>query len=360
MAKRNKKQNRQKENIKKRNFQRIARKSDQPSGDKGLSLADAGVKDLYEILLWSSGLTGEAEFEAPIFNPGECIEAFGRQSEALGLGESENLSKEELDIKQSDLMIATVEEVLTKKHQKEIVRRLKKIKKRFEAEGLTQFVTRIQILLSLVEFTKDDRVWGTIGLVSSMVMKNVQDVMLLTTTAQDAMAADQIGGENYGELIESLEKSPQRQLLDEMVEKNPALGEYYKKKLEDAWQEGMMAVEQGELSLMLFDPADYEAVDTFLEQAKVSPDSDELDHEKAPIFIDNVSNLVNEKMNSAEFLQRAKNRLEEIAVKESVPAEYLSFVLAMRDAFDQPKWVEESAGFVMLRSLFADLRAPSQ
>ena len=127
--------------------------------------------------------------------------------------------------------------------------------------------------------------------------------------------------------------------------------------VEDAWQDGMAAVEQGELSLMLFDPADYKAVDGFLEQSKVSPDSEELDHEKAPIFIDNVSNLVNEKMNSAEFLQRVKGRLEEIAVKELVPAEYLSFVLALRDAFDQPKWMEESAGFVMLRSLFADLRA---
>ncbi|MFK7803466.1 MAG: hypothetical protein AB8G95_17655, partial [Anaerolineae bacterium] len=239
MAKRNKKQSRQKQNIKKRNLQRLARKSEQPSGDQGLSLADAGVKDLYEILIWSSGLADEPEFADPIFDPGECIEAFGRQSEALGLGESENLSKEELDIKQSDLMIATVEEVLTKKHQKEIIRRLKKIKKRFETDGLVEFVTRIQILLSLVEFTKDDRVWGTIGLVSSMVMKNVQEVMLLTTTAQEAMAADQIGGSNYGELIESLEESPQRQLLDEMVEKNPALGDYYKKKLEDAWQEGM-------------------------------------------------------------------------------------------------------------------------
>ena len=97
--------------------------------------------------------------------------------------------------------------------------------------------------------------------------------------------------------------------------------------------------------------------DTFLDKARVSPDSDELDHEKAPAFIDSVSNLVNEKMNSAEFLQRATARLEAIVTQESVPADYLSFVLALRDAFDQPKWVEESAGFVMLRSLFADLRA---
>ena len=113
MAKRNKKQARQKKNIKKRNLQRAARKSDGLLGDQGLSLADAGVKDLYEVLLWSSKLTDEPEFEDSIFDPGECIEAFGRQSEALGLGDSENLSKEELDIKQSDLMIATVEEVFT-------------------------------------------------------------------------------------------------------------------------------------------------------------------------------------------------------------------------------------------------------
>lgn len=357
MAKRNKKQQRKKINTKKRNLQRAARKNDQPSGDEGISLAEAGAKDIYEVLIWSGQLADVAEFADPIFNPGECIEAFGRHSEALGLGNAESLSKEELDIKQSDLMIATVEDVLTKKHQKEIVRRLKRTKKRFESEGLVQFVARIQILLSLVEFAKDSRVWGTIGLVSSLVMKNVQDVMLLTTTAQEAIDSQQLKGANYGELIESLENNPQRKKLEEMVENNPALGDYYKSKLEDAWSEGMAAVENGELALMLFDPADYEAVDGFLDAAKVTPDSDELDHEKAPIFIDNVSNLVNEKMNSPEFLQRVTGRLEAIITTESVPADYLSFVLALRDAFDQPKWVKESAGFVLLRSLFADLRA---
>ena len=108
---------------------------------------------------------------------------------------------------------------------------------------------------------------------------------------------------------------------------------------------------------MLFDPADYEKVDGFLKLAQVSEDSDELDGDKAPQFIDSVSSLVNDKMDSGEFLGRVTSRLETIITQETVAGEYLSFVVALRDAFDQPKWVKESAGFVLLRSLFADLRA---
>ena len=360
MAKRNKKQARQKKNTKKRNLQRAARKSSSLTGDQGLSLAAAGVKDIYEVLFWSGQLADAPEFKDPIFDPGECIEAFGRQSEALGLGNAEDLPKAELEAKQADLMIAIVEDVLTKKHQKEIVRRLKRVLKRFKEEGQHQFAERVQILLSLVEFAKDQRVWGTVGLVTALVMNNVQSVMLMTATAQDALEAEQAGGASYPELIQTLEQNPQRKQLEEMVENNPALGDYYKRKLEDAWQEGMDAVEVGELSLMLFDEADYHAVDGFLKEAQVSPDSDELDKNKAPAFIDAVANLVNEKMESAEFLQRVIGRLEEIIGKETVPAMYLSFVFALRDAFDQPKWVEESASYVLLRSLLADLRAPSK
>lgn len=357
MAKRNKKQARKKQNLKKRNMQRLARKNQGYSGDEGLSLAEAGVKDIYEVLLWSGRLADVPEFTEQIFDPGKCIEAFGRHSEAMGLGNADDLPTEEFEAKQADLMIATVEDVLTKKHQREILRRLKTVRNRYEAEGLTEFVARINILLSLVEFAKDQKVWGTIGLVSALVMRNVHNVMLATATAQDALAAEQDSGANYREIQAAMEDNPARQKLEQMVEENPALGDYYKQKLEDAWDMGMAAVEDGDLALMLFDPPDYEAVDGFLKLARVSEDSDELDQEKAPEFIDNVSALVNEKMNSAEFVERVKARLEAIITQETVPAEYLSFVVALRDAFDQPKWMKESAGFVLLRSLFADLRA---
>ncbi|MEM8857873.1 MAG: hypothetical protein AAGD96_06110 [Chloroflexota bacterium] len=278
----------------------------------------------------------------------------------MRLGNADDLPTEEFEAKQADLMIATVEDVLTKKHQKEIVRRLKTVKNRYEADGLVEFVARINILLSLVEFAKDQRVWGTVGLVSALVMRNVHNVMLATATAQDALAAEHQDGASYAEIQAAMEDSPARQKLEEMVESNPALGDYYRKKLEDAWDIGMAAVEYGDLSLMLFDPPDYEAVDGFLKLAQVSEESDELDQAKAPEFIDNVSRLVNKKMESAEFIGRVKERLEAIIAQESVPAKYLSFVVALRDAFDQPKWMEESAGFVMLRSLFADLMAPEE
>ncbi len=355
MAKRNKKQQRKKQNTKKRNLQRVARRSSQQAGDEGLSLSEAGAKDIYEVLIWSGRLADVEEFVDPIFDPGECIEAFARNSETLGM--TAELTGREAEDKQADLMIRTVEDVLTKKHQKEIIRRLKKVKRRFVSEGLVQFVARVDIILSLVEFAKDQKVWGTIGLVSALVMRNVHNVMLATTTAQEAMASDNLQDASFAEIQEALANNPERQKLEQMVEDNPALGDYYRKKLEDAWQEGMAAVENGELSLMLFDPADYEAVDGFLKLAQVSEDSDELDQDKAPEFIDSVSSLVNDKMDSGEFLGRVTERLEKIIVDESVPAEHLSFVLALRDAFDQPKWVKESAGFVLLRSLFADLRA---
>lgn len=356
MTKRNKKQARRKQTIKKRNLRRVARKSNPPAGDQGFSLAAAGAQDIHDVLMWSEELADAPEFKTLTFDPAECMEAFGRHSQALGLDAADDLPHDELEEKQADLMLAIIGDVLTPKHQKEIMRRLKRTHKRFEKEEAFESAQRVQILISLLDFAKDKRVFGTLGFVNVLVTRNLQAIMLLAATAEDIKSMSPEVS-TYAEMSETIEQHPQRDQLVSMFENNPAMGQFFRQKVDHSWDAGMAALENGDLSLRLFDEADYEAINGFLDDVKGDADTDEMDEEKLSAFIEALTSLVKEKIKSADFLARVATRLEEIIAQESIPAEYMPFAFSLRSSLKMPEWIEESAEPVLVYALLADLRS---
>lgn len=358
MAKRNKKQQRKKGNLKKRNVARARRRlkrDDAPYRDEGLSLAQTGMQDMPAILRWSQVLANEPEFHDPIFDPEACMRAFSDESQALGLDQDETatLPEAELSEKQADLILGIVNRVLGKKEQREIVRRLKRLLKRFGDEGDTEKRARINLLISLTEFAKDERVWGAIGLVSALVMRQVEGIMTVISSGLN----HEVEADSVDQLLESLKASPEMARMEQMVARNPGVLDFFTKKLDREWDRGMRALEDGRLRLWLFDEEDYTAINHFLTEAQVPDAADETyDQSGMAGFVDKVVGLVNGKMDSEPFRGRVTERLTTILDEESVDAQFLSFVLRLRFSMSNEAWLAESGNYVMMRSLFADIR----
>ena len=337
MAKRNKKKTRKKANLKKRNIARSMRRANRdqaPHRDEGLSLAQTGMQDMPSILRWSQALANEPEFRDPIFDAEACMRAFSDQSQRLGLDQDDTatLPQAELSEKQADLILGIVNQVLGKKEQRDIVRRLKQLLKRFGDEGDIEITARINLLISLTEFAKDERVWGAIGLVSALVMRQVEGIMTVISTG---MNHDMESG-SVDQMLERIKASPEMSRMEQMIERNPGVLDFFTKKLDREWDRGMRALEDGELKLWLFDEEDYVAINQFLAEAEV-PDTEEESYNVAGMagFVDKVVALVGEKMESQSFRERVVERLTQILDEESVDSQFLSFVLRLRFSFNE-------------------------
>ncbi len=332
------------------------------------SMPGPAMEQLMMTLLASEDLVGEPEFEEIVINPILCVEVFAEVSQELGvdpdsLGERE-LSDEEREGIQMDILEGATQRLLTDELRQDIVNRLNNLRLRLKRSGKREEAARAAALQSFLGERGSSEIWPMVGLVQAICHRNFMVGVELLEASMEVMETDSPDKSDVP-LAQKLAQSSLTQKMDTLLEKVPGLRGFMEKQVDSVWEEGVDAIFAGDLKLDLFSPeeleAGFEIFNTVFghytaeETATQDPLLLEVPQEEVTTLVLRLDGYIAE-LFTPERLDQLRARLDTIMKDSAYKGKWLTFIFLLAGYMAEEDAVENEKLF-LIKALLSEMRA---
>jgi hypothetical protein len=220
-------------------------------GDRSAQLPPP--EQLMMALVDSAELADEPEFEEILVEPLLCTATFVKVGEELGHDPDAllELPEEEREDVHIEMLVETIQQLLTDELRQEILDGLDKLRSRLKQAGRRKEAARAAVMQSFLSEMADSQMWALIGLVQSLFHRSVFVGFDMIEASAEVWEAEE-WDEEPPILVERLAQSSLERKAESLLNKVPGFSEYLSRQADTTWEEGVKAVFDGELYLGLF------------------------------------------------------------------------------------------------------------
>jgi hypothetical protein len=320
-------------------------------------------------MLDSAHLIEEPEFDDLMLDPAECVMAFIEIGEEIGFEPEsfDELSKEELDDRQMEMLQRTTKRLVTKSVRRDILAALDKLRRRLKTSGSKMEVARVAALQSFLTEEKSSEFWSMVGLVQALIQRSTTlgfEFMEASEETPDLALLDEEEGETPTPFIRRLTGSRLGKKAESVLSSIPGIQGFVTKQTDKIWEEGSNAVFEGELYLGLY------TEDELITAAEMMQDALGIDPAAETIPQEVVSVGMTEKKITAliarfddyitglftpERLDELRQHLHQVVKASAFDEKWMSFMLLLEEDMAAEDALDHEMGF-LIGTLFGELR----
>ncbi|MBN1310346.1 MAG: hypothetical protein JXB30_02930 [Anaerolineae bacterium] len=202
-----------------------------------------------EAVIMSEDLADEPEMEEVFFDPIKTIDALIEEAQRVGIRDMDDDLPEDVQIEVQDRV---VKKLLTRQMQRQIKDAVDRLVDRLEKTGDKQKLpsaSAIQIFTKSLKANEKDG-WTGIGLVQELVRRSIEAGVELI----DFVEQETSDNKDINEILQSMDEKKAKSIFESITRKIPGLRSLLEKEVDAVWEEGMEAIESGDLDLELFSP----------------------------------------------------------------------------------------------------------
>jgi hypothetical protein len=245
---------------------------------------EAASDALVVAVLESEDLADEPEFRELYFHPMQAIDIYAELEEERGISEEalNALSPEEEDDLFFDLMEDLVRRALTDQMQDDILDAVEAAWRRVRQEGDQEMAGRLAGMLTLLRSKESEEAWPQVGLVQAILHRSLEAGFELMGVLEPEGATNQSARDRWQR---GTDRRVQQQ-LEAIITKYPGLAVVLAQDDDQAWQEGLRALMEGELYIGFFSEEELErAADLLSPEALGGPELSEEEMGRAGIQV---------------------------------------------------------------------------
>jgi len=325
-------------------------------GDASASPA-AGMEQLMITVVASGYMADEPEFEEIIVDPMLCMDTFADVVQELDIEPEslDELSDEDREDTQMDILVGVTQRLLTDELRQDIVNGLNDLRLRLKRSGEQEETAKAAALQSFLSGEASGEIWPMIGLVQAIFYRSIQVGFELMEASVEVMETE-IPDKGGVSLFERVAQSRVAQKADALLRKVPGLGGFLAKQADKIWEEGLEALFMGELYLELFSEEEigvgFEILQTVFnddiaERRRIQDFRPlEMSEEKGKALISQVDSYVTELL-TPERLEQLRGRLDAILKDPASEREWLAFLYMLSEYMADEHAVENAKHFLV-------------
>jgi len=303
----------------------------------------ADMEQIMLTILDSADLAEEPEFEEIIIDPMLSTETFVEVGQELGIDPEKlgELSDEEREEKQVEILERTAQRLLTKDMRRQIMDGLNNLRLRLkQSGGKRKKIAKVAALQSFLSGEESDKLWPAIGLVQALIDRSLSSGFELHVATAEVMGdLDVTGDETPLSLSQKLEQSSLTGIAGSLLEKVPGMKGFLEKQVDKMWDDGVHAVYAGELYLELFTEEEIqEGFAIFRDVMGVGETGDDTQESQSPRVTEESGRQLVKRVDeyltnlfTPERLEQLRVRIDEIAGEASFPKKWAPFILTLRE-----------------------------
>jgi hypothetical protein len=334
--------------------------------------SDNDLHELLTILVESSRLIDEPEFEELVIEPALAVNTFvdvAKEMEIVPSSPDEVLSEDVAEDTQIEMLEITIRQLLTEEVTQEIVDRLNSLRLRLKRTGNTMETAKVAAVQSFLRDSVDIGALLTVGLVQAVFERSLEAGFALVEVSTELIEAiDPAERDSPLTLRQKLSQSKLAQKAEVMFKKVPGLDKFMTKQVDKIWDEGVEAIRKGDLYLELFTEEElriaFELFRTIFIEAdpkpgQITPEvaAKIITPGKMATFDSEVGNYMGEIL-TPDRLEQFRVRLRSILDDPDHPKEWSAFILMLQEFIAGDDVSEREKG-LFARLFIGEFRAVS-
>jgi hypothetical protein len=334
--------------------------------------SDNDLHELLTILVESSRLIDEPEFEELVIEPALAVNTFvdvAKEMEIVPSSPDAMPGEDVAEDTQIEMLEITIRQLLTEEVTQEIVDRLNSLRLRLKRTGNTMETAKVAAVQSFLRDSVDIGALLTVGLVQAVFERSLEAGFALVEVSTELIEAiDPAERDSPLTLRQKLSQSKLAQKAEVMFKKVPGLDKFMTKQVDKIWDEGVEAIRKGDLYLELFTEEElriaFELFRTIFIEAdpkpgQITPEvaAKIITPGKMATFDSEVGNYMGEIL-TPDRLEQFRVRLRSILDDPDHPREWSAFILMLQEFIAGDDVSEREKGF-FTRLFIGEFRAIS-
>ena len=324
--------------------------------------------DLHELmttLIASEDLAGEPELEGLLINPMLCAEMVAQVGEEIGYTPEAltGLSEQEQTDAQMEIMAESLRRLLTEEWCQDVLKGLDNLRLRLKRSGDKQETARIAVLQSFMREDKTRSTWPMIGLVQAIFFSSVAAGFEMLEASAELLEAD--GTERRDAAwVDRMMQSSRAQKASRTLEKIPGLKTYMERQTDQAWEEGIDAVFEGNLYLALYSREELEGAAEVLATLIGYESAEEMLEQEDPLrgepqdvaktYVARLQSYLSALFTPAR-LEQLQSRMDAVVADPAYKGQWFPFVVMLREYLQDENAIQNEMG-TLIGALFGEMR----
>jgi hypothetical protein len=326
----------------------------------------AGMEGLLFSIVASEDMADEPELKSIIINPVQCVNTFAEVGEEMGFTPKTlaELPEDEHEEVQMQILETSVQRVLSKTLQQEILAGLKALRARWKIEGKPEPAGRAAAVQSFLVQDESLSTWAMLGVVQAIFHRSMMigfELFEATAETFDANGADEEGTSFY----ERLNQSSATQKIAALLQEHPEVRDFMEGEADKVWEEGQEAIYTGELHLGLFTEEELRGgLELLAEMLGYDETTGKLTKgitptsEEAGSIVSRVEDYIVDLLTPQRLVQM-QERLALLLKEKAFEQQWLPFVLLLAEDMKAEDAIETQRAF-LVRTFFGEMRKLSE
>jgi hypothetical protein len=333
-------------------------------GQGNMAFPGAGMEGLMLSILASEDMADEPELKNIVFDPIRCVNTFAEVGEEMGYTPETlaDLSEDKHEEVQLQILETSIQRVLNKTLQQDILAGLKALRARWNKEGKPD-VARVSTLQSFLVHEGSLSTWAMTGLVQALFHRSMMIGFELFEATADVLDSSEAGADD-AVLLEHLNQSTAAQKIGALLQEHPEIRDYMEDEADKVWEEGQEAVYAGLLHLGLFTEDELQNGlkifaemmgydETTGEHKEISPGAEEIRS-----LISRIHDYVTGLLTSQRFAEM-RDRLALVLKEKPFEQKWFSFVYLFAEDMKAEDAIETQTE-LLVRIFFGEMRTLNQ
>lgn len=221
---------------------------------------DTTLEEMLRIVITTTNLSQEPEFEDVLFNPLDAVKLFIATAEDIGVGPEilRKTDSQEMIEAQGRVLNECLSVLLTDEMHQTILDRLSQLRRRAKANQAPELAAQAAVVQSILQDRQYRPMWLEVGLIRAILLESFNigfDVMVILFSKEADKEAAPFDSRSLQHQFTNPKHS---QKIKSLLAKHPKLNKYLDFQINDLWETVNMALMDGELELYLFTDAELE------------------------------------------------------------------------------------------------------